>query len=184
MPAKSDAKSYAEALADELRKLPVEVSSEFTQLFLREARRVGPDSYSDLGSLLMLECLKAVRSGSRLTADDVSRLLDVVRHQLTREASRWRKRFHSLSYPEILDSGESTPQQTAEIQEETEAVQETIRKLLSGLPAREIRMLELWIEGATSAEIAIRFDMNAAAFRQWLHRLPEKLKRISRRNRK
>src|SRR5690348_2679038 len=123
-----DASEYTKGLANELQSIGAVLPQNFNRMFLGHARRLSQGSHSDLGTLLIIECLEAKKQGIALTAIEIQRAIDRVRHRLSREATAIRERFAPL--PNDLAASAPTPSSQA-------AAIEFARLLLSGLNARE-----------------------------------------------
>jgi RNA polymerase sigma factor (sigma-70 family) len=165
-----DAVCYAHQLANELKTIGADLPAEFLERFLFHARRVGEGAHADLGSLLVIECLEARRSGKALDAVEIGRALDRVRHRLVREASSWQRWFRQLGDSDVVDRrGSSTDQRVDDI--------DTIRLVLSALTPRESLALEWFAQGRTSEEIGASLGVSSATVRQWLSRVRKRLRR-------
>jgi DNA-binding CsgD family transcriptional regulator len=156
---------YVDKLMKELQGIGAELPPDFRGRFLRYAQHLPGDSYGDLGSLFVIECLEAKQEGAMLDQLSVKRGLDRVRKRLTREIARSPQPLVGLQIP----GRDASPDQRA-------ILLDTLRHALSGLTADELLVLEWWADGWTSSQVAKLFGMNATTFRQRAHRALARLK--------
>jgi ATP/maltotriose-dependent transcriptional regulator MalT len=169
MEERDDAIGYAHQLAGALNQIGADLPAGFEGLFVFQARRVGEGAHGDLGALLMIECLEANRVGKILDAVEIRRALDRVRHRLIREASGHRRRFQPLADSHVEERGHSMVGQDVDNLD-------TIRRVFSGLTARESFALESFADGMTSEEIGASLGVSSAVVRQWLSRIRKRLR--------
>jgi len=82
-------REYTSFLASCLRKLSrIDLPSGFESLFMSHAKRLGTGEYEDLGSLVLIECHEQTRRGEQVTERDLKRIIDRIRHRISRRARR------------------------------------------------------------------------------------------------
>jgi hypothetical protein len=158
-----NAAEYADQLVFELRKIGAEVDESFRQKFLRHARRLGPDSYADLGAMIVTECFELKRDGHPLDTAAMRQVLDRIRQRLTRE----------LKGPRWVEPLGDRPVAAPIEQQKTH--REVLDALLNTLDPLDLMLVELRLEGHTSETAAKAAGLTPAAVRKRFSRILQHL---------
>ena len=121
---------YAAFLVACLRdSLNIELPPWFESYFISNARRLSVSFYEDLGSLVLIECQEEKGRGGAVSPQDLRRIVDRVRHRLSRGARR------QLS----MDAADTLPAEPGLSQERTAAA---VRGFVSQLDPTDMLVFE------------------------------------------
>jgi RNA polymerase sigma-70 factor (ECF subfamily) len=142
-------------------------------LIVLRSRRFHRDTINDMRQETLLRVLKAVRANEIRDPRCLRGYVHAVLKNVIREFSRadWRTSARTDDLPEPADERADSERELV-----TRQLQEQVRKVIAGMPAKDRELLSAVLEEKSSAEICRQFGVNANYLRVRMHRAREKFR--------
>lgn len=151
---------YARLVSDAIRDwLQIAPPPTFEAMFVSHARRLGQSLQEELGSLVLIECYEAHRAGRLIDDLELRRILDRIRHRLTRSVQRHRSQ--PLVETAVVSGATIYP----------DALNRIVHEFINGLSAEETAVFSRYIDDRTPKQIAHDLDVSESTCYRTLARL-------------